>query len=154
MRDARTGKKMKMNLAAILLSFAFAPYAMAADYSLQSGDWQFQEGFDVSHRTAGSSSKTFCVKPGETEANVDWFANLAKPNANCATKVVSHNSDQIRLEFSCPMKGATLKGPSTISINAQSITIDNDLALDLPYAPLPMGQKKTVRHVSNSCAGQ
>ncbi len=136
---------------AVLSGITFS--ASAAAYELRPGNWQFQEGLGVSDRNAGQSSRTFCVKADETEADIDWFTNLAKPRNDCTTRVLSQSSAQIRLEFSCPMSGTTLKGPSTIQINENTITIQNDLALDLPYAPLPMGQTKTVRHISSRCTG-
>lgn len=128
--------------------------AHAADYELKPGDWRLYEGIGIDQKTAGQSSKTICVKPGETLADSEWFISLAKPKPDCSTKILSQSQSRIEVEFSCPMNGQTLKGPSTIEMSSDRITITSDLELDLPHAPLPMGQRKTAFHVSTQCHAQ
>lgn len=142
---------MRYALIAAVLAASFLPIANASEYELKPGTWQLYEGIGIDHRTAGQSSKTICIKPNETSADVEWFIALAKPRADCSTHVISHNQNEIHLDFSCPMNGNTLKGPSVIRMTADRITIESDLALDLPYAPLPMGQKRTAFFVSGQC---
>lgn len=141
--------RIALTLAAIALSVL--SNAHAADYELKPGDWRLYEGIGIDQRTAGQSSKTICVKVGETVADIDWFINLAKPKPGCSSKILSQSQSQIKVEFSCPMNGQTLKGPSTIEMSSDRISITSDLELDLPYAPLPMGQRKTAFHVSTQC---
>lgn len=142
---------MKHTASIILFVMAFCGNAHAAEYELRAGSWQLHEGIGVGTQAAGRSDKNICVKPGETGADVDWFVSLAQPRPDCTRTIVSHNSRQIRVNFSCPMNGHTLKGPSTITLNTDRITIRNDLALDLPFAPLAMGQSKTVSYISSQC---
>ena len=143
---------MKLTLASIVGFLAFTGSAMAAEYELKPGSWRVFEGVGVSNQSANQSSKTICVKSGETLASTDWFTDLAKPKTNCNSKVIGETAEKISLEFTCPMGNAMLKGPSTIEMSETTITVRNDLVVDLPYAPLPMGQTKTVQHISNTCS--
>ena len=143
---------MKTYITAIIALAIAAPAAHATEYDLRSGSWFVSEGLGIDQASANQTSKTICVRAGETIANETWFIELAKPRDKCSVEVLSQSQSKIDLRFECPMGSADLKGPSTISISSNVITIKNDLSLDLPHAPLPMGQTKTIRHVSHSCA--
>ncbi len=140
--------------AVLLLSLGITGVANAGSYQLKPGDWQFYEGLNVGkqYETTASNSRTICVAPSKTTASANWLMDLAKPRPDCTTSIISQNDHEIKANMTCPMGSGAMKGPSIIKVYPDHITIDNQLEYDLPYAPLYMGQQKTVRHISNQCS--
>ena len=141
-----------MNFCAKLLSIAClsaagASLAHAADFQLQPGQWEITEGMSLSANATPTQTRSICITANENLVSENWFIDLAKPNAGCASDLTSVNASQLQFSLNCPSRNGDIEGPVNVNVSASEFTISSDLALQLGGHPLPMHRQLTARNV-------
>ena len=134
-------------LSVACLALAGTGLANAADYQLSPGRWEITEGMSLSANTTPSQTRSICIETSETRVTENWFIDLAKPNAACASDLTSVTASQLQFQLNCPSRNGDIEGPVNVNVSNGYFTISSDLAMQLGGHPLPMRRQLTARNV-------